>query len=376
MFAYLRDTTGELRTRGLPMFTRCFEARMKKILAILVLLVLVAAAAIVPGKIKEASSQHEQRMFVAVDSLGRSLHALATGDNLKIGIYSPTAEFEDDKKLWSVSGVVGVAVSSGNLGGSASAGNELFEPFSAQLRNNCTKELNSACVRVETLTVGGAKVLDIGQAAAPIPGLSSVPMEARNRAASRIELQTAARSGGTSSKRSAGAVSAAGSGAAPVLGRPPARPPNPAAEVRRAAPIRDTEVTGTPPVRPAGQAPARAQPVPGEKTKQEVKAASAPPESRAVPATPGGADLATREPTASKPAVTPENDDVSSAVIMQIKRGLKRLGYDPGPINSKVGPEAFSAIMAYQRRYELTLDGKPSLALLGHIENNKSDSVY
>jgi hypothetical protein len=349
---------------------------MKKILAVLVLLALAAAAAIVPGKVKEAKSEHEQRMFVAVDALGRSLHALATGDNLKIGIYSPTAEFEDDKKLWSVSGIVGVAVSSGNFGGSAPAGNELFEPFSAQLRNNCRKELNSACVRVETLTVGGAKVLDTGQVAASVPGLSSVPMEARNRAASPIELQAATRSGGTSSERSAGAASAAGSGAAPVLGRPPARPPNPAAEVRRAAPIRDAEVTGTPPVRPAGQAPAQAQPAPGEKTKQEVKAASAPPESRTARATPGGADLAAREPTVPKRAVAPENDDVSSAVIMRIKRGLKRLGYDPGPTNSKVGPGMISSIMAYQRRYELDLDGKPSLALLRHIESNKSDSVY
>ncbi|MQA64882.1 MAG: hypothetical protein GEU76_03115 [Alphaproteobacteria bacterium] len=352
------------------------EARMKKILAVLVLLVLAAAAAIVPGEIKEAKSEHEQRMFVAVDALGRSLHTLATGDNLKIGIYSPTAEFEDDKKLWSVSGVVGVAVSSGNLGGSAPAGNELFEPFSAQLRNNCRKELNSACVRVETLTVGGAKVLDTGQAAAPVPGLSSVPMDARNRAPSPIETQAATQPAHSSSGPSSGTTSAAEPRSGVALGQPPGRPPNPAADMDRAASVRGAKVAGTPPAQQAGQAPAQAQPAPGEKTEQEAKAALAPPESRAARATPGGADLAAREPTASKPAVTPEDDEVSSAVIMQIKRGLKRLGYDPGPINSKVGPEAFSAIMAYQRRYELTLDGKPSFALLKHIGNNKSDSVY
>jgi hypothetical protein len=295
---------------------------MKKILAVLVLLALAAAAAIVPGKVKEAKSEHEQRMFVAVDALGRSLHALATGDNLKIGIYSPTAEFEDDKKLWSVSGVVGVAVSSGNLGGSAPAGNELFEPFSAQLRNNCRKELNSACVRVETLTVGGAKVLDTGQAAAPVPGLSSVPMDARNRAPSPIELQAATQPAYSSSGPSSGTTSAADPLSGVALGQPPGRPPNPAADVDRAASVRGAKVAGTPPVRPPGQAPAQAQPAPGEKTKQEAKAALAPPapgektkqeakaalappESRAARATPGSADLAAREPTASNPAVTP-----------------------------------------------------------------------
>jgi len=338
---------------------------MKKILAVLVLLVLVAAAAVVPDEIKDASSVHEQKMFTAVETLGRSLRSLATGDNLKVAIYSPTAEFDDDAKLWSVSGIVGVAVSSGSLDGPVPSGNELFEPFSAQLRNNCKETLSSVCVRVETLTVGGARVLDIGQAAAAIPGLSSMPLEARNRAPSLIEMQATTRPGGTSS------------GAVPALGLPPARPPNPAADMARTTSVETAKMQGLPPARPAGPAPARTPPVSAEKAKPESKASAKPPnESRAARVTSGDAEIAAREPSSSKEAATPPNEAVSSAVIVRIKRGLKRLGYDPGPINSKVGPEAFSAIMAYQRRYELSLDGKPSLALLKHIESNKSDSVY
>jgi hypothetical protein len=328
---------------------------MKKVLAIVVLLVLVAAAAIVPGKIKKASSEHEQRMFAAVETLGRSLRTLATGDNLKVGIYSPTAEFDDDKKLWSVSGIVGVAVSSGSLSGSAPSGNELFEPFSAQLRNDCKEILSAVCVRVETLTVGGARVLDIGQVTAAIPGLSSMPLDARNRAPSLIEMQAATAPGGR-----------------PALGRPPTRPPNPA-DMARTASVEAAKVPGSSPTRPAAPAPAQARPVSAEKTKQEAKAPAEPKKSRA---TSGGAEIAAREPSASKGAAAPENDALSDAVIMRIKRGLKKLGYDPGPINAKVGPEAFSAIMAYQRRYEFSLDGKPSLELLKHIEGNKSDSIY
>jgi hypothetical protein len=346
---------------------------MKKILAVLVLLVLVAAAAIVPEKIKGTSSEHEQKMFAAVDALGRSLRSLATGDNLKVGIYSPTAEFDDDGSLWSVSGIVGVAVASGSLDGPAPSGNELFEPFSAQLRNNCKDSLSSVCVRVETLTVGGAKVLDTGQAAAPVPGLSSVPMEARNRAPSSIELPPPP--GYRSSSLSSGTTSSSSpSGAG--LGKPPVRPPNPLVDTAGTAPVRDTKMPGPPSTPPARPAPAQAQPAPIAKTKPEAKAVAGAPASRAAGATTGGADLAAREPVAPKRGVAPQDDAVSSAVIMRIKRGLKRLGYDPGPTNSKVGPDALSAIMAYQRRYELKLDGKPSLELLKHIENNKGDSVY
>lgn len=335
---------------------------MKKILAVLVLLVLAAAAAVVPDKIKKANSVHEQKMFTAVETLGRSLRSLATGDNLKVAIYSPTAEFDDDAKLWSVSGIVGVAVSSGNLGGTAPSANELFEPFSAQLRNNCKETLSSVCVQVETLTVGGARVLDIGQAAA-IPGLSSMPLEARNRAPSLIEMQAATRPGGTSS------------GGLPISGNLPARPANPVGTANPAS-IDSAKVAATPSSRRADPAPDQARPVSAEKPKQGARASAGPKESPAARATTGGADIAAREPAARKSKAVSKDEAVSDGVIVRIKRGLKRLGYDPGPFNSEVGPEAFSAIMAYQRRYEFSLDGKPSLKLLKHIESNKGETIY
>ncbi|MGE0652862.1 MAG: peptidoglycan-binding domain-containing protein [Alphaproteobacteria bacterium] len=298
---------------------------MKKVLAIVVLLGLAAVAAVVPGKIKEASSQHEQRMFAAVDTLGRSLRALATGDNLKVAIYSPEAEFDDDTKIWSVSGIVGVATRSGSLGGPAPSGNELFERFSAQLRDDCKEVPTSACLRVEELTVGGTRVVDIGQTTTAIPGLSSMPLEAGNRTPSLIEMQ---------------------------------------AEMAPRLPVEDAKMPGPPPHRPAESDSSQTRPMSAEETKQEANAPS------------GGNQTAARESGERKGIAAPKSDGVSDEVIVQIKRGLKRLGYDPGPINSRVGAEAFSAIMAYQRRYEFSLDGKPSLALLKHIQNNKSDSIY
>jgi hypothetical protein len=135
---------------------------MKKILALSVLVVLFGVAAVAPDKIKGAAQAHEQRMFATIDALGKSFRSIASGDQLKIQVYSPVIDLKDDPKLWTVSGIVGVAVNAGNAAAAAAASNELFEPFSADVRSICKETFESGCLKVDTLTISGTKLLANG----------------------------------------------------------------------------------------------------------------------------------------------------------------------------------------------------------------------
>jgi hypothetical protein len=133
---------------------------MKKFLALSVLVVLFGVAAVAPDRIKTASRVHEERMFATVDVLGKSFRSIASGDQLKIQVYSPAIDLKDDPKLWVVSGIVGVAVNAGNATGPGpAASNELFEPFSADVRSICKDTFESSCLKVDTLTISGTKLL-------------------------------------------------------------------------------------------------------------------------------------------------------------------------------------------------------------------------
>jgi hypothetical protein len=131
---------------------------MKKILVLSVLVVLFGVAAVAPGKIKGAAQAYEQKMFATIDAVGKSFRSIASGDQLKIQVYSPVIEQKDDPKLWTVSGIVGVAVNAGNAAGTATAANELFEPFSADVRSICKDTFESSCLKVDSLTISGTKL--------------------------------------------------------------------------------------------------------------------------------------------------------------------------------------------------------------------------
>jgi peptidoglycan hydrolase-like protein with peptidoglycan-binding domain len=47
----------------------------------------------------------------------------------------------------------------------------------------------------------------------------------------------------------------------------------------------------------------------------------------------------------------------SSAQTMRIQRDLKLAGYDPGPIDGKMGPKTRTAIKAFQKDNHLKVDG-------------------
>ena len=71
----------------------------------------------------------------------------------------------------------------------------------------------------------------------------------------------------------------------------------------------------------------------------------------------------------------PASEAVASAQLARDRQlvagtqsGLKRMGYDPGPIDGILGPRTQAAIRAYQKDHGLPVDGQVSVALLDHID--------
>jgi peptidoglycan hydrolase-like protein with peptidoglycan-binding domain len=64
-----------------------------------------------------------------------------------------------------------------------------------------------------------------------------------------------------------------------------------------------------------------------------------------------------------------DNDQpANQSAVTRVQAGLTQLGYDPGPIDGAMGPKTKYAIERYQRDHRLTVDGRPTLALARHME--------
>jgi len=57
-----------------------------------------------------------------------------------------------------------------------------------------------------------------------------------------------------------------------------------------------------------------------------------------------------------------------SAVVTRVQGGLAQLGYNPGPVDGKPGPQTSDAIREYQRDHGLLVDGRATAQLAEHIE--------
>ena len=57
-----------------------------------------------------------------------------------------------------------------------------------------------------------------------------------------------------------------------------------------------------------------------------------------------------------------------SAVVTRVQGGLAQLGYNPGPVDGKPGPQTSDAIREYQRDHDLLVDGQATAQLAEHIE--------
>jgi peptidoglycan hydrolase-like protein with peptidoglycan-binding domain len=62
----------------------------------------------------------------------------------------------------------------------------------------------------------------------------------------------------------------------------------------------------------------------------------------------------------------------SKSTVMDIQRGLKNLGYNPGPVDGVYGPRTREAIRQYQKDHGLMVDGQATPALMEHINQRSS----
>jgi len=76
----------------------------------------------------------------------------------------------------------------------------------------------------------------------------------------------------------------------------------------------------------------------------------------------GGSSGATQ--TAASGGTTSDN----AYLVRNIQSGLAQVGYDPGPADGVYGPRTRRAIGEYQEHNDLLVDGRPSRALLRHIQ--------
>ena len=69
-------------------------------------------------------------------------------------------------------------------------------------------------------------------------------------------------------------------------------------------------------------------------------------------------------------APTPDVEPIQGdRLIFLTQKRLKEIGYDPGPVDGRVGPRTTTAIQDYQQRAGLSVDGQPSDDLLEHMSH-------
>ncbi len=70
-------------------------------------------------------------------------------------------------------------------------------------------------------------------------------------------------------------------------------------------------------------------------------------------------------------AITPTSNNASpsadTVIVLETKKSLVRMGYDPGPIDNQLNPQTVQAIKGYEVKYSLLVTGKPSQELLKHM---------
>ncbi len=85
------------------------------------------------------------------------------------------------------------------------------------------------------------------------------------------------------------------------------------------------------------------------------------------------ASLAARQeccvPTSAPAALVSANTAPAgnSLIVLETKKSLVRMGYDPGAIDSQMSPQTVEVIKAYEVKYSLLVTGRPSQELLKHM---------
>ena len=73
------------------------------------------------------------------------------------------------------------------------------------------------------------------------------------------------------------------------------------------------------------------------------------------------------KPDAITPTSTSAVSSTDTLIVLETKKSLVRLGYDPGPIDKQLNPQTVEAIKEYEVKYSLLVTGRPSQELLKHM---------
>lgn len=283
---------------------------MKGFLIFCVVVVVTGLLALTLPYLKDRDRKHEERLVGALNS---AEEAIETTLDRRARLYQPSMARGAQRGHWVVSGIM---VSQEGLTGTASA------PFSAVLESVCPESAKPSCWRVIDLAVDGRKIETVRLAGtAPATG-----------------TQGAAAAGDDGGKN--GDATAAPQSTEPTASETPAA---------AAEPFGTSPGLAVDPVKAAAESPLPATPVAAQ--------VSAGPDTGgdAVPKTSG-------DPVLSRPELT-----------RYIQDALKRLNYEPGPTDGKLGPQTANAIRAYQSDFRLAPDGRPSIELLRHLRDRLDD---
>jgi hypothetical protein len=283
---------------------------LKGFLVFCVVVVSIGLLGVALPYLKGKEKQHEERLVGALNFTEQTIEAAL---DLHAGLYKPSIAPASTQGHWVVSGIM---VAKDGLSGSGSA------PFSAVLESVCSDSAKSSCWRMIELDVDGQRV-----EAARLAGLAPDGAAQGSAATDGAKGQTP--EGMTSSL--------------------PAELPADEATTAPAEPFEASPTLAAPPVEAAAASPLPATPAPSE-----------------VSATPDTGNGGSSFP--------PVEIEISRQVLTRfVQDALKRLNYEPGPSDGKLGPQTANAIKAYQRDFSLVPDGRPSIDLLRHLREHLGD---
>lgn len=70
------------------------------------------------------------------------------------------------------------------------------------------------------------------------------------------------------------------------------------------------------------------------------------------------------EPSSSTPSPSTTRSSIDPAIIRQVQRSLKIVGYEAGPADGIIGPATREAIKRFQEDHDIPVTGKPDANLL------------
>lgn len=253
----------------------------------------------------QTRANDHERRLVASLNLVEAAIVSASADILQVDLFAPEIAPVSDNGQWQVSGVLETQDRTGKA---------VFARYVATVAFACTPYGDAACGKIESLAIGAQPLVVDGAVVA--------------------ELQSVLDSAATPGEPLPGA-SQTGEAAEPMaLPAPQIDTATPEPATAPAAPV---AVPAAPEPTPAAEAPADPVPV-------------------------------LQVPAATVPAPEDEPTEGDRQIFL-IQKNLREKGYDPGPVDGRVGPRTTSAIQAYQRKAGLPVDGQPSAKLLERLSH-------